>query len=576
MIKRVEAVAKFLQAARNLSKQGISKDQVIEFAKREFGEVSDLLKRQIEQIFTPQTGGITSIKKPEGKVIKGDFDQASGTSRAGLGKLIDETEGIEFSIPSQGIIRQKGTADEIMNYLSTNPYRKGGPLDPNTGMTRTAAREILRRLLDEGKITIPNEAERDAIAKGYQGGVDPIVVFEKVFGRENLQDLSELADEMNRAGDYTELQKILQREDLYGLKQKDKYELDPGGMTDDELRELLKKNDVDPDDTGFATGGRVGYSDGNEDPKKKLIKKIPRVGKIVSGIEALPAAIKKIKDKFGEKSITTADKIEQPPKKTEVLAREFEAREKGRNETQRLMEEAEGKFAKPKPGKMEMKGIGTITTNTDFAASLKDPKLFDPDAKNIYGDKVKTGDKFYSEMETLYTNMIARKKREMPDRSNRNYGLLQSSLKDAEDSLEAIKITRALGGNENMFDKIRTSNLGLGRGDERRPVEFSNYVDLPDDVDPRDTILPMGEELTPLMKERFELKRKFPGIDDETLNAILDMDMDKKANLMADMKMGMKLLEEGKGVDEVKDIFEKAFRSRKQNAGGGLNYLMGM
>ncbi len=38
-------------------------------------------------------------------------------------------------------------------------------------------------------------------------------------------------------------------------------------------------------------------------------------------------------------------------------------------------------LTKPKPGKMEMKGIGTITTNTDFAASLKDPKLFDPDAK---------------------------------------------------------------------------------------------------------------------------------------------------------------------------------------------------
>ena len=116
-----------------------------------------------------------------------------------------------------------------------------------------------------------------------------------------------------------------------------------------------------------------------------------------------------------------------------------------------------------------------------------------------------------------------------------------------------------------MFDKLRTSNLGLRKGEKPIRVEFSNYVDQP-----------MGEELAPKMKERFELKRKFPGIDDETLNAIIDMDMDKKASLMADMKMGMKLLEEGKGVDEVKDIFEKAFRSRKQNAEGGLNYLMGM
>ena len=644
MIKRIEAVAKFLQAAKNLSKQGISKEQIMEFAKREFGEVSDLLKRQIEQIFTPQTGGITSIKKPEGEVIDVSFkpgmdkrgkvvdespSQASGTSidqedflsrirrriqedreesqRAGLGKLIDETEGIEFSIPSQGIIRQKGTADEIMNYLSTNPYRKGGPLDPNTGMTRTAARDILRRLLDEGKINIPDEAERDAIAKGYQGGVDPIVVFEKVFGRENLQDLSELADEMNRAGDYTELQKILQRENLYGLKQKDKYEPDPGGMTDDELRELLKKNDVDPDDTGFATGGRVGYSDGNEDPKKKLIKKIPRVGKIVSGIEALQPTIKKIMNKFGTDAITTADKIKQPPKKTEVLARDFEARDRDRVkkeaiekygitperydeimkeggklseeslEGQILLDEAERKFAKPKPGKMEMKGIGTISTKTDFAASLKDPKLFDPDAKNIYGDKVKTGDKFYSEMETLYTNMIARKKREMPDRSNPNYGLLQSSLKDAEDSLEAIKITRALGGNENMFDKLRTSNLGLGKGEGRRPVEFSNYVDLPDDVDPRDTILPMGEELAPKMKERFELRTKYPGLDEDIITGIVDADPDAKAQIISTLEQALELHRQGKSPEEAADILRSTmFKGRKDNAEGGLNYLMGM
>ncbi len=320
---RIGAIKTFFDAATNLINRGVSKEGIINFAKQEFGEVSDLMLARINQLFRKQESGtleqtrrepmeaqiIDDVSFKPGMSKSGKIVDESPSQRAGLGKLIDETEGIEFSIPSQGIIRQKGTADEIMNYLSTNPYRPKGPLDPNTGMTRTAARDILRRLLDEGKITIPDEAERDAIAKGYQGGVDPIVVFEKVFGRENLQDLSELADEMNRAGDYTELQKILQREDLYGLKQKDKYELDPGGMTDDELKELLKKNDVDPDDTGFATGGRVGYSDGNEDPKKKLIKKIPRVGKIVSGIEALQPTFRKIMDKFGTDAITTADKI---------------------------------------------------------------------------------------------------------------------------------------------------------------------------------------------------------------------------------------------------------------------------
>ena len=114
-------------------------------------------------------------------------DREQSQKKQGIEKLMDEGEGIEFSIPSQGIIKQKGSADEIMNYLSTNPYRKGGPLDPRDGITRTAARTILRKLLDEGKIKIPDETERKAIAEGYQGGVDPIAVFEKVFGRENLE-----------------------------------------------------------------------------------------------------------------------------------------------------------------------------------------------------------------------------------------------------------------------------------------------------------------------------------------------------------------------------------------------------
>jgi len=76
-----------------------------------------------------------------------------------------------------------------------------------------------------------------------------------------------------------------------------------------------------------AMGGRIGYAEGNDDPKK-LIKKIPKVGKTVSGIESLKSAISKIMNKFGEDSITTADKVDQPEKTTQQLISEFEARNK--------------------------------------------------------------------------------------------------------------------------------------------------------------------------------------------------------------------------------------------------------
>ena len=41
-IKRIEAIYKFLQAARNLAKQGMKKEQILDFARREFGEISKL------------------------------------------------------------------------------------------------------------------------------------------------------------------------------------------------------------------------------------------------------------------------------------------------------------------------------------------------------------------------------------------------------------------------------------------------------------------------------------------------------------------------------------------------------
>ena len=51
-IKRIEAVWKFLQSARNLVKnKNVTKDQVIAFAKQQFGEIDDFFKLQIDNLF---------------------------------------------------------------------------------------------------------------------------------------------------------------------------------------------------------------------------------------------------------------------------------------------------------------------------------------------------------------------------------------------------------------------------------------------------------------------------------------------------------------------------------------------
>jgi hypothetical protein len=50
-------ILKFLLSLRNLQKSGVIKsvDQAMDFAKQQFGQIDDLFKRQIEQVFKGKT-----------------------------------------------------------------------------------------------------------------------------------------------------------------------------------------------------------------------------------------------------------------------------------------------------------------------------------------------------------------------------------------------------------------------------------------------------------------------------------------------------------------------------------------
>jgi len=115
---------------------------------------------------------------------------------------------------------------DLFEDLLKDPTRSGGPLDPKVGIVRTAAREILEKNLKAGKIDIPDEAAKDAILKSYQGGVDPIDVLRKTYGESVLEQLDDIADELNKASDYKDIQKILQREKLLDAQPKKTYGYD--------------------------------------------------------------------------------------------------------------------------------------------------------------------------------------------------------------------------------------------------------------------------------------------------------------------------------------------------------------
>ena len=81
--------------------------------------------------------------------------------------------------------------------------------------------------------------------------------------------------------------------------------------------------------------------------------------------------------------------------------------------------------------------------------------------------------------------------------------------------------------------------------------------------------------VTPKFYERMELKIKYPGITDELIEKILaDDNPQRKAEVLATMDEAFKMMEKGMSSDAILNAFKKTPRTK--NAGGGLNYLMGM
>jgi len=136
------------------------------------------------------------------------------------------------------------------------------------------------------------------------------------------------------------------------------------------------------------------------------------------------------------------------------------------------------------------------------------------------------------------------------------YGLAYDELK--KPLLEKIK-------NKPGFKPIK-------QGDPITSENFGESQFAPDTSD-----LEKAKELAPKMAERFELKQRFPGIDDKLLTQIIDdPNPQNKAEAIATLDQAMELTKQGKDPDEIISVLEKIKNSRKDNARGGLQYLMGM
>jgi hypothetical protein len=260
-------ILRFLQSLRSLQKSGVIKsvDEAYDFAKREFGEINDLLKRQIEQVFKPGKpapkpgeGGITSIKnapKKQEPGIMGEIE-ASGQRLEGAANRMSE---IQKEIDA--MYKPKPDTSPLMGRLEegieTLKQMKQPGMDLTTGLTRTSVRKIL----DRAGIQVPDK-------------VDPIEVFEKNFGGDALMDVKDVAEEMielERMGKSTKsMDEILEQSGMFDIKRNPDA---PKGLSDEEIERIKKEvdqekqiKDFDPTDrepnsmggfqrTNFAIGG---------------------------------------------------------------------------------------------------------------------------------------------------------------------------------------------------------------------------------------------------------------------------------------------------------------------------------
>ena len=249
-------ILRFLNALRNLTQSGAIKsiDEAMDFAKREFGEVNDLLKRQIEQVFKrpqsktpkPGEGGITSIKNAPKK--KETPPQESGTIMDRISKASNRIE-------------------ELMKEREAMYKPKQG-LNLAEGLTRTIARKIL----DRKNIEIPP-------------GRDPIGVFSDVFG-ESISDVNNLAEELieidQRGGGLKNIDKMIEMEGLFDIEIPKNPQR---GLTDEEMLKLKKEVDQEKQLKDFDPTDREPNAMGG----------INRTNFALGGMKAIMAIINKIK-----------------------------------------------------------------------------------------------------------------------------------------------------------------------------------------------------------------------------------------------------------------------------------------
>jgi hypothetical protein len=509
------------------------------------------------------------------KLVNG-YRKVKGKDPTGLDLIKIKLEAAEQIRNSEKII--KFPEEKITPFYEERPS-KGPQADvkkfptKNKPAAQTYSSDFLDLLEEFNKISKnqPSLAEITGVSNKYPEKTGIVKSTIELLESKDPKSLSrELQKIMKREGTYVDYSDEEVAQILNGFESRTKNKIKPA-------EEMIDEGDFDP--SGFAGGG-LAYMLG--EPVRMF--KGGRIGYSVgAGKKGVQGLLDLVKNKFGKKSITTADKVARPEKAVvKDLFDEFNKRfkEKTTPDTKDL-EKARGKYGSGEDFYKILKKEG-ITINQAVKEALADmPRLsgdakydadavaevvyqkldIDPDTLNQYHvldvyDKaynLLTKNKKLTPKESFLKQYFAKKQKEKQETYKDMY------QKAADDSLKKMDPEAETYAKELEYDvQEKISEPG-----------YRGVVTEASDLD--DTLKIIESQKS----EATKLREQYPGISEALLNKIVkDNNPQRKAEVLASLDEVLTMMDKGMDQKQIMDVLKNTTRT-KNATGGRIGFSVG-
>jgi hypothetical protein len=507
-----------------------------------------------------------------GKFIKrlvNGYRKVKGKDPTGLDLIKIKLEAAEQIRNSEKII--KFPEEKITPFYEGRPS-KGPQADvkkfptKNKPAAQTYSSDFLDLLEEFNKISKnqPSLAEITGVSNKYPEKTGIVKSTIELLESKDPKSLSrELQRIMKREGTYVDYSDEEVAQILNGFESRTKNKIKPA-------EEMIDKGDFDP--SGFAGGG-LAYMLG--EPVRMF--KGGRIGYSVgAGKKGVQGLLDLVKNKFGKKSITTADKVARPEKAVvKDLFDEFNKRfkEKTTPDTKNL-EKTRGKYGSGEDFYKILKKEG-ITINQAVKEALADMSRLSGDAKydaeavaEVVYEKLDIDPYTLNQYHVLDVydkayNLLTKNKKLTPKESF----LKQYFAKKQKEKQETYKdmYQKAADDSLKKMDPEAETYAKELEYDVQEKISEPGYRGVVTEASDLDDTLKIIESQK---SEATKLREQYPGISEALLNKIVkDNNPQRKAEVLASLDEVLTMMDKGMDQKQIMDVLKNTTRTK--NAKGG-------